>query len=670
LVFIKGITAAQNGRRENRPGLKKRVMLSSIGEIRRCGNYNSALNHSEVNMHGLRRLIIPPVLSILIALAFAPLSCTTRSSKATVEDAKKFMTDTENLLASLAVKSERASWVQANFITDDTDTIASQAQQDFIEATTKIAQEIQRFEGLTLPPVLDRKFKLLKLTLFSLSDPKEREEVATLGTNLESEYGKGKACPSAGKYAGKCLPIGEVEKVLATSHDPEELKQVWEAWRAVGAPMREKYARFIQLQNKGAQELGYKDMGAMWRSNYDMTPEEFSAEVERLWNQVRPLYESLHAFVRSRIIKQYGSQAVTKDGLILADLLGNPWAQEWGNVYPLVAPRGAERGYNLTALLQQKKVDAIGMVHYGENFFTSLGFAPLPKTFWERSLFTKPRDREVVCHASAWDVDNKDDLRLKMCIEINEEDFITIHHELGHNIYQRAYNKQPFLFEDGANDGFHEAIGDTIALAITPEYLKKVSLLQSVPPSDDTAFLLEKAMNKIAFLPFGLMIDQWRWKVMDGSLKPADYNRGWWELREKYQGIAPPVARSEKDFDPGAKYHVPANVPYTRYFLADILQFQFYRALCNEAGYKGPLHRCTFYDNKQAGAKLNAMLELGRSKPWPEALQVITGETKMDASAVLDYFAPLKKWLDEQNAAAAAAPGWKLPADPLAGPAQ
>jgi peptidyl-dipeptidase A len=531
-----------------------------------------------------------------------------------------------------------------------------------------IAEQVKRFDGMKLPTVLERKFKLLKLSLFSLTDPKERAEVARLGTSMEADYGKGKACPDAGKHAGKCLPIGEVEQVLATSRDPEEMKEIWESWRAVGAPLRQRYTRFIELQNKGAQELGFNNMGAMWRSNYDMPPEQFALEVERLWEQVRPLYESLHAYVRSRMVRQYGNQAVTKQGLIRADLLGNPWAQEWANIYPLVSAKGAGTGYDLTAILKQKKVDALGMVRYGEDFFKSLGFAPLPQTFWERSLFVKPQDREVVCHASAWDVDNKEDLRLKMCIQIRGEDFVTVHHELGHNIYQRAYNKQPFLFQNGANDGFHEAIGDTVALSITPAYLKQVELLQTVPESDDIALLLRQAMDKIAFLPFGIMIDQWRWKVMDGSLKSADYNKGWWELREKYQGVAPPVARSENDFDPGAKYHVPANVPYTRYFLAHILQFQFYRALCAEAGYRGPLHGCTFYGNKQAGAKLNAMLEMGMSRPWPEALKATTGEDKIDAAEILDYFVSLKRWLDEQNAAAGIKPGWERPADPLAAP--
>ncbi|MBV9608305.1 MAG: M2 family metallopeptidase, partial [Acidobacteria bacterium] len=390
-----------------------------------------------------------------------------------------------------------------------------------------------------------------------------------------------------------------------------------------------------------------------WRSKYDMTPEQFSAQVERLWNQVRPLYLALHAYVRTRLSQRYGPSVVPAGGMIPADLLGNPWAQEWANIYPLVSPPADNRpSYDLTELLKAKRVDALGMVHYGENFFKSIGFEPLPQTFWQRSLFTKPRDREVVCHASAWDIDNKDDVRLKVCLQPRADDFITVHHELGHNFYQRAYQNQPPLFQSGANDGFHEAVGDTIALSVTPEYLHEVGLLAQVPPvneQNDISYLLREALDKVAFLPFGLLIDQWRWKVFSGEITPENYNQSWWELRNKYQGISAPVPRSESNFDPGAKYHVPANVPYTRYFLARILQFQFYRGLCKAAGYTGPLHRCTFYNNKAAGERLNKMLEMGQSQPWPVALEAVTGEKDIDAGALLEYFAPLQKWLDEQN---------------------
>jgi peptidyl-dipeptidase A len=437
---------------------------------------------------------------------------------------------------------------------------------------------------------------------------------------------------------------------MANSRDAGELLMAWRGWHSISPPMRDDYARYVTLANKGARQLGFADNGAMWRSKYDMPPDAFAREMDRLWEQVRPFYVSLHAYVRSRLREQYGEAVVPAGGPIPAHLLGNMWAQTWDNIYPVVAPVDADPGFDLTEILRERKTDYKQMVKYGEGFFTSLGFASLPQTFWERSLFVKPADRDVVCHASAWDIDYNDDLRIKMCIDITGEDFITIHHELGHNFYQRAYNRQPFLFRDSANDGFHEAVGDTIALSITPEYLVKLGFIEKAPDtSKDIGLLLKRALEKVAFLPFGLLIDQWRWGVFSGAIAPERYNQAWWELRLKYQGVAPPSARSEKDFDPGAKYHVPANVPYARYFLADILQFQFHRALAKAAGCNGPLHRCSVFGNAEAGRRLNAMLEMGASRPWPEALAALTGQKEMDATAILDYFAPLRKWLDEQN---------------------
>ncbi|MFO7262380.1 MAG: M2 family metallopeptidase, partial [bacterium] len=437
---------------------------------------------------------------------------------------------------------------------------------------------------------------------------------------------------------------------LALSRDPDRLLEAWVGWHSISIPMRQDYQRFVELVNEGARGLGFADAGAMWRSGYDMPPDEFAAEVDRLWSQVKPLYDALHCHVRAKLGEYYGFDLVPQDGPIPAHLLGNMWAQAWGNIYELVAPPSSDPGYDLTEVLQSRQIDAKEMVRYGERFFTSLGFDPLPETFWTRSLFTKPADRDVVCHASAWNIDAVEDLRIKMCIQPTAEDFQTIHHELGHNFYQRAYNKQPFLFRSGANDGFHEAVGDAVALSVTPRYLVQVGLIDREPdPSGDLGLLMRDALEKVAFLPFGLVVDQWRWKVFSGEIGPEEYNRAWWELREKYQGVAPPVERTEEHFDPGAKYHVPANVPYTRYFLAHILQFQFHRALCQAAGYSGPLHRCSIYGNREAGRRLQAMLELGQSRPWPEALEVLTGQREMDATAILDYFAPLKAWLDEQN---------------------
>jgi len=586
--------------------------------------------------------------ALLSALIFLFVMQAHAASKPTVAEAEQFMKQAEARLNEIAVKANRAGWVQENFITDDTQALSADGQDQLTAATTELIEQAKRFDGLSLPPELARKFMLLRLSLTAPApkDPALRKEMTQIGASLDADYGKGKYC----RKPDDCLDITAIEKIMGDSRDPNELKDVWLGWHKVGAPMRQRYARFIQLSNQGAQELGFKDTGALWRAGYDMTPEQFSAELERLWQQVRPLYLSLHTYIRARLVQRYGPQVVPPDGPIPAHLLGNPWAQQWENVFPILGLQENSSGYDLTQLLQARNLDAKGMVRYGEGFYKSLGFAPLPETFWARSLLTKPRDRDVVCHASAWDIDNFDDLRVKMCIQIRDVDFVTIHHELGHNMYQRAYENQPFLFKSGADDGFHEAIGDTIALAITPEYLKTIGLLDKVPSADsDIPILLKEALEKVAFLPFGLMIDQWRWKVFSGEVAPADYNKAWWDLRLKYQGVAPPVERSEADFDPGAKYHVPGNVPYMRYFLADILEFQFYRALCQTSGYTGPLNRCTFYGSKEAGAKFNKMLAMGQSKPWPDELEVLTGQRQMDASAILDYFAPLQRWLDAQN---------------------
>ena len=594
-------------------------------------------------------------LFFLLCLGLVLMSCTDNpnSSSAgagTKDEAEKFLADAEKRLMDLSIKAGRADWVKSTYITDDTEQLAAEANENLIAATTELAEQARKYENLDLSPEAKRKLKLLKLslTLPAPKDAAERNELTKIAASMEGDYGKGKYCPDGDK--GKCLSLPDLEQIMGTSRDPEELKKAWVGWHQIAVPIRKDYVRFVELSNKGAKEMGFKDTGAMWRSKYDMEPDAFAAEMERLWQQVKPLYDSLYTYTRRKLSEKYGKDVVPEDKPIPAHLLGNMWAQTWGNVYPLLAPANSDRGYDLTKTLTDRKTDAKQMVRYGEGFFTSLGFDSLPPTFWERSLFVKPADHDVVCHASAWDIDYEKDVRLKMCVQINEEDFSVVHHELGHNFYQMAYAGKPFLFRDGANDGFHEAIGDAIALSVTPPYLKQLGLIDKVPDqSADIGFLLNRALDKVAFLPFGYLVDQWRWKVFSGEVGPNDYNKAWWELREKYQGIAAPVPRSEQDFDPGAKYHVPANTPYARYFLAAILQFQFHRALCREAGFTGPLYQCSIYGNKKAGEKLKAMLAMGASEPWPAALKAMTGEDKMDATAIIDYFAPLKTWLDEQN---------------------
>jgi peptidyl-dipeptidase A len=564
-------------------------------------------------------------------------------------EASEFLREAEARLLDLAIEQSRADWVQSTYVTDDTQALASKATARLMQATAELAKEAARFRASSLRPEHRRKLHLLRvsLPLIGPADPRETEELSALVNDMQGTYAKGRV--SLPGREGP-LDLEALGRIQAESRDPEELLRIWTGWHTVSIPMRPKFTRYVELANRGARELGFEDTGAMWRSKYEMPSEEFSREVDRLWTQLAPLYRSLHAYVRQRLHATYGLKVVPADGLIPAHLLGNMWAQSWDNLTDLLAPPSSAPAEDLTKVLVERRTSPRQMVEYAERFFVSLGLDPLPASFWERSMFVRPQDREVVCHASAWDLDFVNDVRIKMCIDITAEEFRVIHHELGHNYYQRACGPLDFLYRDGANDGFHEAIGDTIALSVTPEYLQKIGLASSVPdPSGDVGLLLARALAGVAFLPFGLLVDQWRWGVFDGSVPPSEYNRSWWELRAKYQGIAPPGPRDESFFDPGAKYHVPANVPYMRYFLAHVLQFQFHRGLARAIGWKGPLHRCSIYGEPEAGKRFRAMLELGASRPWPDALEAICGERVMDANAVLEYFAPLQRWLDEQN---------------------
>jgi len=567
---------------------------------------------------------------------------------ATAADVAVFLDQVSTKLVKLNAYANKAEWIYQNFITEDTGALASAANQEITETMVEFAMTAATFDDVKVSDEQRRQLNYLKQSIVipAPQDSAKSAELAGIGAKLGSMYGKGTYTNAQGEK----MSLGDMTSLMATSRDYEQLLDVWQGWRQISPPMKDLYTRQTVLANEGATGLGYQDLGAMWRSNYDMPSEDFGKELDRLWGQVKPLYDDLHCYVRSELSETYGADKVPLDKPIPAHLLGNMWAQSWGNIYDLVAPQDADPGYDVTKQLAKHNYDEIKMVKGAEKFFTSLGFEALPQTFWDRSLFKKPADRDVICHASAWDLDAKDDIRIKMCIQKTGEEFSVIHHELGHNFYQRAYQDQPVFFQNSANDGFHEAIGDTIALSVTPKYLKEIGLIDTIPDeSKDIGLLMKMALEKIAFMPFGLMVDQWRWQVFSGEVTPENYNKAWWELREKYQGVAAPIARDANAFDPGAKYHVPANTPYSRYFLAHIQQFEFHRALCEISGNTDPIHRCSIYNNKDAGKALNTMLEMGSSQPWQQAYKVLTGNEQMDATAVLDYFAPLHVWLKDKN---------------------
>ena len=576
----------------------------------------------------------------------------TENTQPTVQEAREFIERTEAELVEFNGRASNAYWNQATNITPENNAIVEKVGAEGAMMATRLSNEAKRFNGVDLPADMRRKIDMMKRgSNFPAPDkPGAAEELSRIMSELDTTYATGELplgdekLPLYGERSGVAL--------MASSRDPEELKRVWEGWRTISPPMKDDYARMVEIINEGARELGYADAGALWRSGYDMDADDFAAEVDRLWEQIKPLYDELHCYVRAELNEEYGDEVVPLDEPIRADLLGNMWAQQWGNIYEIVEPEEAAEGVDVTALLEDADYDAVKMVETGDAFFQSMGFEALPDTFWERSMITKPEGRDVQCHASAWNLDDEEDVRIKMCTEVTGDDFQTVHHELGHNIYQRAYKDQPVFYKDGANDGFHEAIGDMIGLSITPDYLVKIGLLDAdeVPGEDaDLALLMQSALDKVAFVPFGLLVDKWRWQVFDGTLSPDAYNDGWWDLRTEYQGIKPPVERPADAFDPGAKYHIPGNTPYMRYFLAHILQFQFHKAACDQAGFEGPLHRCSVYGNEEVGKRFNAMMEMGSSQPWPDALEAFTGTRRMDGTAMLEYYAPLQAYLEEQN---------------------
>ncbi|GGW89029.1 M2 family metallopeptidase [Alteromonas halophila] len=603
-------------------------------------------------MHTLSKTLIAAIVGLSVSgcidEAVSTQSHDTTSTQLTAADAKAFLEIAQNDIYKMQVPAAHAQWSYATFINYDTQAVSAYMGEQLSTKVAGYAKEAARFNDVKVDKDTRRQLELLKnsLTMPPPADPKKSERLAKIGSELDGMYGSGSYC----RTEDDCLSLVEMSSEMATSRDEALLLEYWKGWREVSVPMKDLYAEQVTLANEGAKELGFENVSALWRGQYDMPADEFPKELDRLWGQVEPFYEALHCHVRAKLGEHYGTDVVPQDKAIPAHLLGNMWAQTWGNIYDLVKPEQEMTVPDVTAALKAQNYDEVKMVKQAESFFSSLGFEELPETFWERSMFQKPDGRDVQCHASAWNLDDKDDLRIKMCIQKTGEEFNVIHHELGHNYYQRAYNQQPLLYRGSANDGFHEAIGDTIALSITPKYLKEIGLIDTIPDaSNDIGMLMQVALDKIAFIPFGLMVDQWRWKVLAGEVTPENYNKVWWELRNKYQGVMAPVERPADAFDPGAKYHVPANVPYTRYFLAHILQFQFHKSLCDIAGDEGPLNRCSIYGSEKAGKALNDMLEMGMSKPWQDALETLTGSPQMDASTIQDYFQPLKDWLDKQN---------------------
>ena len=570
-----------------------------------------------------------------------------------LEELDIFLNEVEKQNLELGPVISSASWISSNFITYDSQkVIADYGTRYTLDALEK-ARRASSFDELEVSDEKRRMLNILK-TSFVMPPPLDDElaaELSKITTSLEAMYGGGEHCFED----GNCYDLEAFEAIIDNSRNPEELLRAWSGWHEISKPMKPMYMRMVEIGNQGANDLGYQNLSDLWFSKYDMPSDEFLMETDRVWEEVKPLYEALHCHVRAKLNEHYGDEIVSNSNPLPVHMLGNMWGQSWSNIYDLVYPKQDEIStVNLTKIIEERNLSEIDMVEYAEDFFISIGFEALPETFWERSLFVKPVDRSVVCHASAWNLDPaNNDLRIKMCIEKNEEDFITIHHELGHIFYYQAYNHLPTLFQGGANDGFHEAFGDLLTLSITPEYLKKIDFINQeeadLAEEDFIGLLMKQALEGVVIIPWALMLDKWRAGIFKGDITEDNLNESWWEMRKNYQGIVPPSERSEAYFDAGAKYHIPGNTPYTRYYLARIMQYQFHEALCKESGFDGYLHECSVYGNKDAGEKIISTMAIGQSLPWQDAFEKITGSRELSGESILSYYAPLKTWLDEQN---------------------
>lgn len=551
----------------------------------------------------------------------------------------------ENLENKLKISAEIAKWKKAKW-----------------EETIKYPWKTYTDDNIK------RQFKAATILGMAALPEEKFTKLEKITSEMESIYSTAKICDYNDKTKCSLSLEPEITEILRNSRDPEELKHVWLEWRnASGKKCRKLFEEYVQLSNEAAKLNNMTDLAELW--NFDFESDNFENEILELWSQVEPLYLQLHAYVRRKLNEKYGDKIVSKTGPIPAHLLGNMWAQSWSNVFDFTAPHLNKESLDVTNEMIKQNYTADKMFRVSEDFFTSLNLSAMPPQFWEKSLIEKPEGRELVCHASAWDFYNGEDFRIKMCTQIEMEDLLTVHHEMGHIQYYIQYKDQPHLYKEGANSGFHEAVGDVIFLsASTRKHLQRLGLLDANNFNDkeqELNSLYQRALDKVAFLPFGLLVDLYRWKVFKGQTTPENYTRDWWNLREKYQGVEPPVDRSEEDFDPAAKYHVVGSVPYIRYFVSFIIQFQFHQALCIKAGEfdpnnpsENPLHECSIYNRTEAGELLGKMLKMGSSRPWPDAMEVLTGQRKMDGSALIQFFQPLYDWLKEQNTKTGEKIGW------------
>lgn len=594
-------------------------------------------------------------LVLLFAVAFAYSYAAVKEEIAAAE----YLQNLNKAIAKHTNKETEASWNYASNINDENERIKNEVSAEVAKFMKEVSKDIQKFNWRTYEsPDMRRQFKMLSKLGYAALPESEYNEYLEVMSTMESNFAKVRVCDFKDEKKCDLSLEPEIEERIRKSRDPKELEYYWRAfYDKAGTPLRATFEKYVELNTKAAKLNNFTSGAELWLDEYE--DPTFEKQLEDIFSEIRPLYLQIHGYVRYRLNKHYGDDIVPPKGPLPMHLLGNMWAQQWSEIAELVSPFPDKPLVDVTQEMVKQGYTPKKMFEMGDDFFTSMGLKKLPTAFWEKSVLEKPTDgRDLICHASAWDFYLVDDVRIKQCTRVTMDQFFTVHHELGHIQYFLQYQHLPFVYRTGANPGFHEAVGDVLSLSVsTPKHLERVNLLKNYKRDDEARInqLFLTALDKIVFLPFAFTMDKYRWALFRGQVPKDQWNCAFWKLRDEYSGIEPPVVRTEKDFDAPAKYHVSADVEYLRYLVSFIIQFQFYKSACIKAGQYDPtnpelpLDNCDIYGSKAAGDALHAMLSLGASKAWPDALEAFNGERTMTGKAIAEYFEPLRVWLEAEN---------------------
>ncbi|XP_041066850.1 angiotensin-converting enzyme 2 [Carcharodon carcharias] len=588
------------------------------------------------------------------------------------DEARAFLKKFSEEAVNLVYNSSLASWEYNTNITKENAFKMNLVGDKWTVYYQKASNESSKFNiGEIKDKEIKKQLQMLQDKGSGVLPPNDLKRLNHIQNEMAAIYGTGTVCyPSE---PSQCMELEPgLTKLMANSKDYNERLWAWEGWRVnVGKRLRPLYEGYVELKNKAAKMNGYEDYGDYWRGNYETDDDEEYAysrkdllrDVKSLFGEIKPLYRELHAYVRAKLGDTFGPEHISSTGCLPAHLLGDMWGRFWGNLYSWSIPYPHQEDIDVTPEMVKQGWNPKEMFQKADAFFQSLGLQAMNDNFWHYSMIEKPTDgRKVVCHPTAWDMGNGADFRIKMCTEVNMENFLTVHHEMGHIQYDMEYANQTYLFRDGANEGFHEGVGEIMSLsAATPLYLKSLGLLPDSfieKNETDINFLLKQALTIVGTLPFTLMMEEWRWKMFQGRIPKDQWMKMFWEMKREMVGVVEPLPHDETYCDPAALYHISNDYSFIRYYTRTFYQFQFHEALCRKAKHSGELHKCAITNSTKAGKALRDMLRLGKSQSWTRALQLVTGETKMNAAPLLKYFQPLYDWLKKNNAENGRMIGW------------